>query len=204
MFLLIFNFGTPSQGSALASAYNVFPPGINWLPLTTTVNMTSKDYKKIIADKLADSLKPRHFKKTPNNFQFSNGDLTYFIGLQSSQSSTSDVLKATVNIEIASSLLSKFDDGGLPEKDVRHYHLRIGFFLENPTDKWWIVNSVDSAIKSADEINEILTTNVFKIFDELKSTKDFVTLWRQGKSPGLTEGQRKMFLKLYDDNYGDK
>ncbi len=165
--------------------------------------MTSKDYKKIITDKLSGLLKPRQFKKTGNNFYFSNGDLTYFVGLQSSQSSTADTLKATINIEIASTPLAKVDDTGLPEKHVRHYNSRIGFFLEKQDDKWWTINNVDTADKSADEINEILLTSVFKLFDALQSTKDLADQWRQNKCIGLTEGQRKYYLKLYDDNYAD-
>jgi|KBSMisStaDraftv2_1062788.scaffolds.fasta_scaffold2999971_1 hypothetical protein len=67
--------------------------------------MTSKDFKKIITDQIKTVLKPRNFKKTGNNFKFSNGDLTYYVWLQSSTWSTANVLKATINIGIGSELL---------------------------------------------------------------------------------------------------
>jgi len=161
--------------------------------------MNSKDYKKVITDKLTSELKERHFKKRGNVFSFSNGDLTYFIGVQSSQSSTVDVLKLTVNTEIASAIISKLDDISLPIEHQRHYNRRIGSYLDDKQDKWWTVQSINSAEKAASEISGIIREKVFPNFDTLKSTSDLATLWRDGGWLGITEGQRKHYLSLLEN-----
>ncbi len=160
--------------------------------------MISKDFKKIIIDKLTDTLKSRHFKKTGNTFSHSNGDLTYFINVQSSQSSTSTTLKVTVNIEIYSSLVYKLQDTSLPEKWSRHYTRRIGNFLNNQSDKWWTIENDKEANDAASEIADIMVKRVLPTFDTLKTTNDLATLWKQNKCPGLTEHQRKEYLNLLD------
>lgn len=161
--------------------------------------MNSKNYKKVIIDELTNELKERHFKKKGNVFSYTNGDLTYFIGVQSSQSSTSDVLKLTVNTEIASSVISQLDDTSLPLEHQRHYDRRIGFYLDDKPDKWWTVQSLDSAKEAAREICGIITEKVIPNFDTLKSTNDLETLWRNGGWLGITEGQRKHYLSLLEN-----
>ncbi|MBL0135310.1 MAG: DUF4304 domain-containing protein [Chitinophagaceae bacterium] len=84
------------------------------MPLQLTLSMTSKDFKKIIFDKLTEVLKPTGLKKSGSTYSSSNGDLTYFINLQSSQSSTATMLKATVNIEIHSATVYKLQDAVCP------------------------------------------------------------------------------------------
>ncbi|TCC86451.1 DUF4304 domain-containing protein [Pedobacter frigiditerrae] len=161
--------------------------------------MNSKDYKKVITDKLTTELKERHFKKKGNVFSFSNGDLTYFIGVQSSQNSTADVLKLTVNTEIASAIISQLDDISLPIEHQCHYNRRIGFYLDDKQDKWWTLQSINSAEKAANEIIEIIIEKVIPNFDTLKSTSDLATLWRDGGWIGITEGQRKNYLSLLEN-----
>ncbi len=161
--------------------------------------MNSKDYKKIILDKLKEELKKLNYKKNGNIFSYSNGDLTYFIGVQSSQISTSSVLKITVNTEIASSLISSLDDTSMPIKYQRHYDRRIGFYLDEQDDKWWTVDSGESAEQSAKEIVEIIIEKVIPNFNNLKSTNDLATLWRNGGWIGINKVQRKHYLTLLEN-----
>jgi hypothetical protein len=168
------------------------------MPLQMNPYMSSKEYKKIILDRLTEVLKPNGFKKTATTFFSSNGDLTYFIKLQSSQSTTLTTLKATVNIEIYSALVYKLQDTGIPEKWIRHYTERIGLLLNSPHDKWWIIENENEAVKTANEIADIIKEKVFTVFGKLTTTNDLAELWRQNKCPGLTEYQRKEYLKLVD------
>ncbi len=160
--------------------------------------MTSKDFKKIIFDKLTEVLKPTGFKKSGSTYSSSNGDLTYFINLQSSQSSTATMLKATVNIEIHSATVYKLQDTSLPEKWSRHFTERIGSMFDNPQDKWWTVENEKEANDAAIEIADITKNIVLPTIDKLKSTNDLANLWRHNKCPGLTEYQRKEYLSLLD------
>ena len=169
------------------------------MPLQLTHSMTSKDFKKIIIDKLTEILKPSGFKKTGNTFSASNGDLTYFVNIQSSQSSTASTLRLTVNIEIYSSTVYKLQDTSLPEKWSRHYTQRIGSMFDNPQDKWWTVENEKEANDAATEIADITSIRVLPTLDQLKTTNDLAALWRQNKCPGLTEHQRKEYLSLLDN-----
>jgi hypothetical protein len=161
-------------------------------------SMISKDYKKIIIGKLNEVLKLKGFKKNGCAFSYSNGDLTYFINIQSSQNSTATMLKATVNIEIYSSTVYKLQDTSLPEKWSRHFTQRIGSMSDNPHDKWWTIESDKETNKVANEIADITNNKVLPTLDKLKTTNDLAILWRQNKCPGLTEHQRKKYLSLLD------
>lgn len=160
--------------------------------------MSTKDYKKIISDKLNEALKERQFKKRGQVFSYSNGDLTYYIGIQSSQSSTTDVLKVTVNTEIASALITRLDDTSLPIEHQRHYTRRIGSYLNDQQDKWWTVDSLHSADMAANEIITIVTNKVIPNFEALGTTNDLERLWKNGGYIGITEGQRKHYLSLLE------
>ena len=168
------------------------------MPLQPIHPMTSKEFKKIIIDKLTGVLKPNGFKKNGSTFSSSNGDLTYFINIQSSQNSTATMLMVTVNIEIYSSIIYKLQDTSLPEKWSRHYTQRIGFMFDNPEDKWWTVENEKEANNAATEIADITSKRVLPTLDKLKTTNDLATLWRQNKSTGLTEHQRREYLSLLD------
>jgi hypothetical protein len=161
--------------------------------------MNSKVYKKIILDKLTSELKNRHFTKRGNIFSFSNGDLTYFIEVQSSQSSTADILKLTVNTEIASALISRLDDTSLPIEHQRHYTRRIGNYLEYNEDKWWTVDTEKNAENAASEICNIIKHKVIPNFDIIKSTNDLTRLWKNEGWIGITEDQRKRYLTIVEN-----
>ena len=160
--------------------------------------MTSKEYKKIILDRLHERLKPRGFKKSGTNFIKVTADMTYFINVHSSRESTARTLKTTLNLEIASLTIAKNEDDLLPIKHRRHWTERIGFFLDKPFDKWWTVESAEDAEKACGEIIEIMETKVLIEFDQLRTTTDLVNLWRNDKCPGLTEKQRLKYLQLVD------
>jgi hypothetical protein len=113
--------------------------------------------------------------------------------------STSDVLKLTVNTEIASGLISQLDDTSLPIEHQRHYDRRIGDYLEKSQDKWWTIDSQKSAEQAASDIAEIIIEMVIPNFNLLKSTNDLVALWRNGGRLGITEGQRKHYLSLLEN-----
>lgn len=161
--------------------------------------MNSKDYRKIISDKLNNLLKERQFKKKGSLFSFSNGDLIYFIEIQSSESSTSDVLRVTVNTEIASALISKLDDISLPVEQQRHYSRRIGTYLDDKQDKWWTVDSLNSAEIAANEIVGIINDKVIPDFNVLRTTNDLASLWKNGVYIGITEKQKRNYLHLLEN-----
>jgi hypothetical protein len=164
--------------------------------------MNSKDFKKIIIEKITTLLKSRGFKKSGNTFQRSNDDLTYYINVQSSQSSTAYQLRFTLNIGIASAMLYRLEDISIPEKDRRHFEKRIGDYLNQRQDKWWTVSTLQEAGMIADEVATILETKVLPEFSRLQTTNDLAELWRQNQSPGVTEKKCKEYLYLLTQRQG--
>ncbi|NHA08020.1 DUF4304 domain-containing protein [Mucilaginibacter sp. HC2] len=154
----------------------------------------SKEFKKIITDQLTFILKPLEFRRKGNIFSCITPDLTYYIGLQSSQSSSASRLKITLNIEIFSSKLYKFDDERLPPEHTRHYHKRIGSFMDQHHDKWWMVDSEKDAVLAADEISALVANKVIPEFEKLKSTDDLHQMLKDGKPMGLTQEQTNYYL----------
>jgi arabinogalactan endo-1,4-beta-galactosidase len=158
--------------------------------------MSNKESKAILISKLSETLKPGNFKRKGNIFTRSNGDITYYISLQSSQSSTADILKVTMNIEISSAVISELDDISIPLHDQRHYFRRIGTYMENMSDKWWTIDNVHSAEKTANEIIFVITQKVIPHLETITSTQDLEAIWNGDGYIGITDGQRKRYLSL--------
>jgi len=169
---------------------------VRYMQLYLKHSMTSKDFKNIILERLSELLKPRHFKKSGNSFKFSNGDLTYYIGLQSSKYSTSDILTVTFNLGIASELLYKLQGKFITSHLQGHYIKRIGAYLEKPIDKWWTITSEDLAIISANEIVAIVEKKVIPEFDSITKTKDLVNIWLTEALKELNNIETQEYLAL--------
>ena len=73
---------------------------------------------------------------------------------------------------------------------------RVGFLLEEPTDKWWEINSEQQAIEAAEELSEILGKSALPKFQTLSSSEGLKQLWETGEAPRLTEFEREQFLKV--------
>ena len=158
--------------------------------------MNSSNFKKKILEKLNTVLKPKRFKKNHDIFSFSNKDLTYYICVQSRGDSTTDVLKTTVNIEIASSRLTYLDDMSLPGYLQRHFVKNIGDYSGQNGDKWWTIENEESAATAVREMTDIIANKVLPEMDQLKSTNDLAGLWKKHISPGLTQYQSREYLSL--------
>jgi hypothetical protein len=160
--------------------------------------MASKECKKILLGNLNERLKPIGFRKSGTTFTKVTVDMTYFINVQSSRDSTAQILKATLNLEIASLTIAKNEDTSLPMKHRRHWTERIGFLLDKPFDKWWTIDNEYEADEASKEMIDIIERKVLVEFDRLKTTQDLLDLWKNDKSPGLTEKQRFWYLTLAD------
>jgi len=156
----------------------------------------SKDYKKVIIEGLSSLLKPLGYKRKGNVYTFLINDLTYYISIQSSQTSTAQRLKVTVNIEMSSAKLAAFRDERMPLNAHRNYHERIGLYSDEKKDKWWQINNIQEAITASGQINDLLLNKVLPELDLFKSTDDLIAFWEKGNCRGITEFQRKYYLQL--------
>lgn len=161
--------------------------------------MQSPDFKKHLLTLMSDMLKQKGFKRSGSNFAHSNGDLTYYVNLQSSRSSTSSCLRVTINIEIFSSFIYEIEDTSLPARHSRHFSCRVGFYLEPPQDLWWEIADGDTLSTAEGEISRMLTDYVLPEFASIPTSQHLIDMWRQGKAPGLTEKKRLDYLRMISD-----
>jgi hypothetical protein len=164
-------------------------------PITTS----SKDYKKVIIEGLTSLLKPLGYKRKGNVYTLLINDLIYYISLQSSQTSTAQRLKVTVNIEMSSSRLAAFRDDRMPLNAHRNFHERIGMYSDEKNDKWWLINNMQEAITASGQINDLLLNKVLPELESLKSTNDLIVFWKKGNCRGITDFQRKYYLQLLNE-----
>lgn len=160
--------------------------------------MNAKEFKNLILNRLAILLRDRNFRKSGNTFQASNGALNFYVNMQSSVSSTSTLLKFTLNLSILSKQIYQLQDTWLPEKHVRHFEKRVGSYLEGNGDKWWTVSTLTEAETAASEVVAILKDKVLPEFHSFRNENDLIDLWKNNQAPGLTDGQRKELLSLID------
>jgi hypothetical protein len=154
-------------------------------------------FKTIILARLHVLLKPYGFRKNGSTFSSGTNDVVLFVQLQSSSKTTSATLVATVNLGVFSrTVANKVRNTRKPSILEAHWRERVGFLLDEPTDKWWQISSEQQAIAAAEELSEILLKSALPKFHTLSSSESLKRLWETGEAPGLTEFQRQQFLKV--------
>lgn len=160
--------------------------------------MTSAEFMKVILEKIHAALKPAGFKKSGTAFLTERNDVVWVVQVQKSQKTTRELLVTTVNLGVFSHLLAARlgQDSSKPTVWDCHWQERIGFLVPERYDKWWEVASNEKAHDVGDEIVGILTKHGIPTLEHLSSTSSLRSLWTTGKSPGLTEVQRRRYLSL--------
>jgi hypothetical protein len=159
-------------------------------------SLSSKEYKKNLAAAVFSLLKEKGFVREGMNFSLTGNDLAYFIQLQSSQSSSAEVWKFTLNIGIASLKLCKLTDIINPTYLDCHWKKRIGRDLTASTDKWWEFSDGKLYENAKEEVIKLLLNDVLPELFSFKRTEDLQQFWLQGHYQGLTKGQQEYYLKL--------
>lgn len=143
---------------------------------------------------LKTTLKQLGYVKQGQKFRRTISGNIALIEIQRSISSDSVSIPLTVNLGIISTRL--FDSGRDIKKagsDHAHMRERLGFLLSDPHDKWWEINgSEDGAVIK--EIVDLVTGKAVPFLEVHTSDTGLINLWKTGRSPGLTEGQRLRFL----------
>ena len=156
----------------------------------------AKDLKRKIVDAISIFLKEHKFKRSGLTFSLTRNDLIYYIQIQSSPASTATVYILTVNTGIVSTQLCELIGIDKPGYLDSHWRKRIGFYLDQPTDKWWTIDNVVNAEVASNEISFLLEKRVLPNLFTYASTKDLENFWLDGNCEGLTLMQRTDYLKL--------
>jgi hypothetical protein len=122
------------------------------------------------------------------------------VEFQRSAANDDSLIRFTLNLGIVSGKLFNAWD---PEADLgrvgaseAHLRERIGFFLKPPTDHWWTLTDVTDAEMVAAEVATLLVDAALPYLNGYGADENLLALWRTGRSPGLTEGQRQRFMAL--------
>src|SRR5215475_15381823 len=124
------------------------------------VDSNSNQFKRIILAIMGADLKTAGFRKNKALFALQQNDTTLFVQLQSSTTSTKDVLVVTVNLGIFSrSVAESVGNTHAPNIYEAQWRARIGRFLHG-SDKWWEVRSEQEAEVCGLEMTKILIDKV--------------------------------------------
>jgi Domain of unknown function (DUF4304) len=149
--------------------------------------MSLDAWKKLVAAPVAELLKRHGFRKSGLNFAAPRSGVALLVGLQSSTGSTRESLRVTCNLGIRVDELSAVTGASVWDA---HWRRRIGFFLPEPRDYWWVCSSAEQARAAGQEIAGLLEAQALPAMERLASPAALATLWSLGRSPGLTERQR--------------
>ena len=122
------------------------------------------------------------------------------INFQKSRNSSSVEIHFTINIGVCSYELRRLVGIGVvdikskPGVDECQWKQRIGFLMPNKDDYWWQI-SLDTAVEGmAKEIQNVLNVLAIpKIMSHI-SDDDLISEWMAGRSEGITEFQRYVYL----------
>lgn len=159
--------------------------------------MGAKELMRLIHQPIERVLKLHGLGRKGNNYSGQRNDVVLLVQLQKSDASTAEKLILTVNLGIFSRPLAKklgYDISSPTVPDC-HWRERIGFLLPVQDDKWWTVTADKDAIRVGEELANALSTYGIPTMNNLDSSAKLRDLWSSGQCPGLTEGQRKDYLK---------
>jgi len=150
-----------------------------------------------VIEALTKVLRPLGYTKRRHTFRRLSDGNSGVIEVQRSVESDENTIKFTINIGVVSGRLLADWEPALIKAGSSSAHLknRIGYFLSEPHDKWWVLDkSTDTSAVSL-ELSMLLEHKVVPYLSQHLSDRDLVALWATGRSPGLTERQRVQHLR---------
>ena len=154
--------------------------------------MSLTHWKGLVAGSIGGLLKQREFRKSGLKFSSIRPEATLLVGLQSSVGTTREVLKITCNLAIVLHALRSRDNHDIWDS---HWRERIGYFMPEPRDHWWVCSTDDTATTAGREMAALLESQALPEMERLASRAAMIALWTSGRSPGLTEYQCAQYLQ---------
>jgi len=147
-------------------------------------------------------LKAAGYSKRGSRFRLARDNNIAMIDFQRSTENSAKTLKFTVNLVVISGEAMRRWD---PEKDLSkasiwdaHLQERIGVIVANE-DRWWTITPYEPVSAIEAEISHIVEMHAIPFLERYARDTDLIALWRTGRSPGLTEGQRVRNLAFLED-----
>jgi uncharacterized protein DUF4304 len=152
--------------------------------------MSLTHLKGLVAVPITGLLKQREFRKSGLKFYSIRSEANLLVGLQSSVGTTREALKITCNLAIVLHALGSRDDHDIWDS---HWRKRIGDFMAEPRDHWWVCLDDETATEAGREMAALLESQALSEMEQLASRTAMIALWTSGRSPGLTEYQRAQY-----------
>jgi hypothetical protein len=149
------------------------------------------DFKAAILDAMAEVLRPLGFRKKGSHFTRESGGVVHLVSLQSSATSSADAVRVTVNLGV---WVSALEGDAKPDIWAAHWRERLGFVMEERRDVWWDAASDNQAKSAAAAIADSIRRFALPVLETLASPGALLSLWKSGRSPGLTAVQAERLL----------
>jgi hypothetical protein len=148
-----------------------------------------------VVDATGVSLATLGFKKRRQSFRKTAGPNIAIVDFQRSNANEPGRLRFTVNVAVLSAAVAAEHGVDLDKLSASDGHLRerIGSLLEKG-DWWWEIDTTTNVETLAGEVAAAIRDRAIPYLDSCSDDEALRTLWRTGRSPGLTEVQRKRFL----------
>jgi hypothetical protein len=146
-------------------------------------------------DLIGEHLASLGFKRRRQSFRKHVGPNIMILEFQRSSTNNEGRLRFTLNLAIISAAVAACEDQDIRKLSASEGHLRerIGG-LTGEGDKWWLIDSGTDTDALTHEIAASIRSNVLPFLDSHSTDADLKTLWESGRSPGLTEKQRRRYL----------
>lgn len=140
---------------------------------------------------IAPSLKLMGFAKKGNNFYLEEGKNYGVVNFQKSRDSTKYVIKFTLNFGVYSDILGQFEydynAGAKPKAEQCQWSVRVGTFMPDSPDYWWIVNTSDNLSDCSFNVIEAVKNIVFPQLNIRLSDEGLINNWMNESYAGTTE-----------------
>lgn len=156
------------------------------------------DIFKELIKKLTPHFKSLGFSKKGNSFQLEHDKNYGIINFQKSRESTKDVLKFTINFGVYSNVLGQleyaYNNLSKPEIEQCQWSSRVGAFMANNPDYWWIINSTDDLNTNTADVIDNIQNIVIPEINKRLADEGLINSWLNENNAGTTEIGRFKYL----------
>jgi hypothetical protein len=158
-------------------------------------------FGKIVED-AAGKVKPLGFRHDDAVLRKLTQGNSAIVQFQRSGSSSAEVIRFTINLAVICGALPEPGQPALRRATSIHGHLRerIGMLLPSAQDAWWEVTESANVAELSERISGMVFDVGVPYVERYLDTNALMSLWRSGKSPGLTERQRLDYLARLGTN----
>lgn len=151
--------------------------------------MPGPDLRKQIGEQIFQLLKPLGFKRKGYEYARELSEVTHYINLQSSSSSTATRRVLTLNVGVLSKTVTPTEGGFVPTPGLWacKWRKRLGYLGPEQTDKWWTVESQSDADRVFAEMKDLLERYALRMLARISTQEELDTVLRTKKLPA-TDG----------------